>query len=226
MSVSARTAAGAGGGSGGWTVAETANIKRVRQRQEQGKGAIDLEQGGEHNEQALPPVTSPSKNVRWSDSFDSKSQEDLDKLLDGLDRLTETLPDIGGGGERQRLGEEEEHLFEQVDADTNTLKNKAISSSREEEGITELTKSVNSVADVISRSVERNRAEIELNSLPSVKHTRQLLQSRETYLGSPDMEDGGSVASAGAAAGPIKQPYHTLQVRIISLVMPGISHAS
>ncbi|TRY69160.1 hypothetical protein TCAL_14271 [Tigriopus californicus] len=34
-------------------------------------------------------------HVRWSDTFHrSKSEEELDKLLDGLDQLTETLPDL------------------------------------------------------------------------------------------------------------------------------------
>ena len=44
--------------------------------------------------------TSKDNHVRWSDSFRTKSEEDLDKLLDGLEELTETLPDLNRSNNR------------------------------------------------------------------------------------------------------------------------------
>ncbi len=103
---------GGGGGGGGWTVADTAGatLKTKQNKQSNGAPAASatrvlspqspkqnqhvrwskdvLDEGGDRAEKEPPPPPRIDAGI----GSKTRSEEDLDKLLDGLTELTETLP--------------------------------------------------------------------------------------------------------------------------------------
>jgi len=92
----ARTGAMSGGG---WTVADTAVARSTPTPTRTGTGTLSRQSSADGREgrsslkRSKGGRLSGDHHVRWSDR--SQSEEELDKLLDGLEELTVTLPDFG-----------------------------------------------------------------------------------------------------------------------------------
>ncbi len=191
--------------------------------------------------------------MRWSDNnlSRSQSQEDLDRLLEGLEQLTLTLPDLGNKEKtttttttttKRTRGEGASPPATPVAGSAaSTLKHheapRSILQRRTEEPF-----SVNTLEDkeippprpVLPQALlrspitrqdgidggEKGKEEEEV-VFPSVKRTRQLLQSRDTYnadgISYSDYHEIGGAGGRGrpghasSSIGPVKQPYHTLK---------------
>ena len=240
--------------SGGWTVADTATLKpksskgspQKQQLQQEPKSPPELQSSVRDSTVHTGAVKRGEHHVRWSDNFRSKSEEDLDKLLDGLTELTETLPDLKETESKSfstpiRNKSEGEQLYAVPEAKNGSVpKKKHVSPNvnKSEEKIVNVNKQPRPVVlpedgvpdrppppsfDAISGKNGRARSPLSRqdgldtidNSItfPSVRQTRQLLQSRDTYSAGGSLysgSDGGS-NNNNSNGNASNQPYHTLQ---------------
>lgn len=267
-------------------------------------------QGGQRpSSNTLRRSNSSGKNnhVRWSDTFHrSKSEEELDKLLDGLDQLTETLPDLqhsspgfnkvggspskpsqtspvktkpsktfasasplaspvsssssysvpqtgqfpssnhsssqqispyggGQGGQFTQVGKETPNVNTDVlgsyggvnafgpsrgqkeNNDNNVNSNRSAlhkSVVQHQHLVNSHSKPSITSPDYSSIGSPESTSECESgvvsSSIPSVRQTRQILLSRETYDPCPSETSQMDGGTATATSGPYRQPYHTL----------------
>ena len=300
----------------GWTVAETAQVQRPSSSASNRTGrqtptlsltskTPEPQQQQQQQRSTLKRQSSSGRerehrshnHVRWSDNFGgssgalggrSQSEEELDRLLDGLEQLTETLPDVGGGGgaKGQRTRGEgaspppptpksaapsgnsdasaysSRGISSQVQSSPTTtppsaaaayVRRKEIEEEEEDRrrnysssasggfsGASALTRDrLLRETDIVDApgprrpelpahlrshlarqdGVERREEEEEEVQFPSVKQTRQLLQSRDTYgvdgSSYSAYSDGGGQdtksASASSRVGAANKPYHTLK---------------
>ena len=252
----------------GWTVAETAVLPTKRQTSatppppthELGKNTTCVDDasiagqsprgisGGKISRQHSN--NSQQHHVRFSDnnSVEGEKQVDLDELLDGLDKLTETLPDLlnngfgetrgnfttkknynpsasntstlrgtspsppprppppesGHFGQNQSVQNTDDNNFGQIQSVRNTGYNTlpANFGSRP---------TLSSPRSPLSRQKRFDEPDLTESSYPSVKKTRELLQSRDTYAVDDSSQCSDDYNNSRSVSGGLRQPYHTLQ---------------
>ncbi len=202
---------------GGWTVAETAQV-RTGGGGGGGGGRPKSAQSVLQSPPARPGGNSSSlkrNHVRWRDDNDleerSCSQDvDLDKLLDGLEQLTEALPDLrqdqgerqletSGGVLHSRSGKEEEEETAAVAAAAAAASVAKVNKDRLNNldgGVLKIHEQQNCRArSPLNRQdcIDEDKP----NNVADVATTKVLLQSRDTY----EHVDSPSFS----------RPYHTLR---------------